>query len=151
MKERAIRGGTTRSETDGAPSRVIVKFRIFWLGKFAAIWTSMNHINHEQACHSMLSEDSMKFAFQVIFLGVALTASSLFFSRAAVDSTLRGFPVWYVDVIPGTSYESSTGPGRDVWFLRGYGPLATDVVAWTAIACASLAIFRFRKKGDDVH
>jgi len=84
----------------------------------------------------------MKLALMAVLLGAALTALSLLHGWIAIDSVRRGFPVWFVEVFPGSS---SSGPGRDVWFFRGYQPLVTNLLIWTIAAWACLMASRRRQ------
>ncbi len=71
-------------------------------------------------------------------LGAALTALSLVHGWTAIDSTRRGFPFWFIEVFPGSSYSPSAGPGRDVWFFRGYQAVAANILIWSVPVWAGL-------------
>jgi hypothetical protein len=84
----------------------------------------------------------MKSILKAVALGAALTAFSLVHGWMGIDSMFRGFPFWFMNVIPGYTYANSAGPGTDVWFFRGYGPLIANWFIWTFLAWACLRLLK---------
>ena len=95
--------------------------------------------------HSALGDmqpQAMKLALQAVGIGAVLTACSLFRGWIAIDSMRRGFPLWFVEVFPGSSYSNSAGEGKDIWHFRGYEPLLVNLLVWSAVAYVCLIVFR---------
>jgi hypothetical protein len=87
----------------------------------------------------------MRLALLAVLLGAALTALSLLHGWLAIDSIFRGYPMSFVNVIPGASYSNSAGEGRDIWSFIGYKPLVVDFLVWTAVACVPLSALKLSK------